>query len=350
MGLYDICFGTAATLIACLGMYYVKNVFDYNLKSDVDKNKKKIMEDIIENNRNDINEIIKDKKMYDVKYFDDSLKNGILLKNYLLSKSNEEIILMIREYQNLSSKHQAESNRLVISLADLIFVDKETNDKFWINSAKQLFIGICGIFLEDYQNGLTKYNQGYHQYQSGLKQYEEGYRQYQSGYNTYLSYENQVKQYDESLKTIEDQINQLGGLEVVKNIPSESPYYQQCQVLLQGYDALKQNETQINTLKAQLPSIQEELSKNKAVLDSSKVTLDQSKEQLDVSKKKLDDSKALLDQTGIKLANSKKQLNQAKNELETNYPKLEEAKVDLEKAKEDLEEAKEQVNDLTDKR
>ena len=102
-------------------MNYVKNVFDYNLKSDIDKNKKKIMEDIIENNRNDINEIIKDKKMYDVKYFDDSLKNGILLKDYLLSKSNEEIILMIREYQNLSSKHQAESNRLVISLADLIF-------------------------------------------------------------------------------------------------------------------------------------------------------------------------------------------------------------------------------------
>lgn len=114
--------------------------------------------DIIENNRNDINEIIKDKKMYDVKYFDDSLKNGILLKDYLLSKSNEEIILMIREYQNLSSKHQAESNRLVISLADLIFVDKETNDKFWINSAKQLFIGICGIFLEDYQNGLISEN------------------------------------------------------------------------------------------------------------------------------------------------------------------------------------------------
>ena len=200
--------------------------------------------------------------------------------------------------------------------------------------------------LKDYQNGLTQYNQGYHQYQSGLEQYEEGYRQYQSGYNTYLSYENQVKQYDESLKTIEDQINQLGGLEAVKNIPSESPFYQQCQVLLQGYDALKQNETQINTLKAQLPGIQEEFSKNKAVLDSSKVTLDQSKEQLDASKKKLDDSKALLDQTGIKLANSKKQLNQAKNELETNYPKLEEAKVDLERAKEDLEEAKEQVNDL----
>ncbi len=130
--------------------YLIKVKEKYNLED--------YLIDIIENNRNDINDIIMNKKMYDVKYFDDSSKNGILLKDYLLSKSNEEIILMIREYQNLSSKHQAESNRLVISLADLIFVDKETNDKFWINSAKQLFIGICGIFLEDYQNGLIPEN------------------------------------------------------------------------------------------------------------------------------------------------------------------------------------------------
>ena len=34
MGLYDICFGTAATLIACLGMYYVKNVLSI---SDIQK-------------------------------------------------------------------------------------------------------------------------------------------------------------------------------------------------------------------------------------------------------------------------------------------------------------------------
>lgn len=130
--------------------YLIKVKEKYNLED--------YLIDIIENNRNDINDIIMNKKMYDVKYFDDSSKNGILLKDYLLSKSNEEIILMIREYQNLSSKHQAESNRLVISLADLIFMDKETNDKFWINSAKQLFIGICGIFLEDYQNGLISEN------------------------------------------------------------------------------------------------------------------------------------------------------------------------------------------------
>ena len=34
MGLYDICFGTAATLIACLGMYYFKNVLSI---SDIQK-------------------------------------------------------------------------------------------------------------------------------------------------------------------------------------------------------------------------------------------------------------------------------------------------------------------------
>lgn len=114
--------------------------------------------DIIDNNKDDISQFISDKKMYENDFFTEKIENNISLKEYLLSKTNEEIILIIREYQNLSSKHQAESNRLVISLADLIFVDKETNDKFWINSAKQLFIGICGIFLEDYQNGLITEN------------------------------------------------------------------------------------------------------------------------------------------------------------------------------------------------
>ncbi len=114
--------------------------------------------DIINNNKDDINEFISDKKIYEKDFFKENIENNVSLKEYLLSKSNEEIILMIREYQNLSSKHQAESNRLVISLADLIFVDNDTNDKFWINSAKQLFIGICGIFLEDYQKGLISEN------------------------------------------------------------------------------------------------------------------------------------------------------------------------------------------------
>ena len=114
--------------------------------------------DIISTNKKGIEELTNDRKMYEKDIFKEKMQEDISLKNFLSLKSNEELIYMIREYQNLSSKHQAESNRLVISLADLIFVDKEANDKFWINSAKQLFIGICGIFLEDYQNGIITEN------------------------------------------------------------------------------------------------------------------------------------------------------------------------------------------------
>lgn len=113
------------------------------------------MLDIIVNNKKEIKSNIENKKMYSIDSLDLKVDN---LKEFLNSKSNDEILLMIREYQNKSSKHQAESNRLVIGLADLIFVDKETNDKFWINSAKQLFIGIVGVFLEDYQLGLISEN------------------------------------------------------------------------------------------------------------------------------------------------------------------------------------------------
>ncbi len=114
--------------------------------------------DIITNNKSSLNNLLSNKKMYENGLFKDKLEGNESLKEYMLSKSNDEIIYMIREYQNISSKHQAESNRLVISLADLIFVDKDTNDKFWINSAKQLFIGIVGVFLEDYQMGLIAEN------------------------------------------------------------------------------------------------------------------------------------------------------------------------------------------------
>lgn len=103
--------------------------------------------DIIINNEKTITDNINNKKMYENDYFDNS-------KELMESKTNEELVYMIREYQNSSSKYQAETNRLVISLGDLIFVDKDSSDKFWINSAKQLFIGIVGIFLEDYKLGL----------------------------------------------------------------------------------------------------------------------------------------------------------------------------------------------------
>lgn len=114
--------------------------------------------DIIANNKGNLSELLTNKKMYENDLLNDKLGDNESLKDYMLTKTNDEIIYMIREYQNISSKHQAESNRLVISLADLIFVDKDTNDKFWINSAKQLFIGIVGVFLEDYQEGLISEN------------------------------------------------------------------------------------------------------------------------------------------------------------------------------------------------
>lgn len=111
--------------------------------------------DIIINNQKEISNSIENKKMYNENLIGIDTNN---LKEFLINKTNDEILQLIREYQNKSSKHQAEANRLVIGLADLIFVDKETNDKFWINSAKQLFIGIVGIFLEDYQLGLISEN------------------------------------------------------------------------------------------------------------------------------------------------------------------------------------------------
>lgn len=125
------------------------------------KDKHKIDEyliNIIVENKSEISEIINNKKIYNDKLLMDELKTSNL-KQQLTKKTNDEILTLIKNYQNNTSKHQAEANRLVISLADLIFVDKQTNDKFWINSAKQLFIGIVGIFLEDYQNGLIKENQ-----------------------------------------------------------------------------------------------------------------------------------------------------------------------------------------------
>lgn len=80
------------------------------------------------------------------------------LKEYLNNLSNLEILDKIKEMQNNSSNHQAEANHLVISLANLIFTEKESKDPFWINSSKQLFIGLAGIFLEDYKKGLIDEN------------------------------------------------------------------------------------------------------------------------------------------------------------------------------------------------
>lgn len=64
------------------------------------------------------------------------------------------------EYNNKSMSHYAETNRLIISLSDMIMQDKvEAKDPFWNNSARQLLEGIIGFFLEEYKLGNIKRNQ-----------------------------------------------------------------------------------------------------------------------------------------------------------------------------------------------
>ena len=79
---------------------------------------------------------------------------NIDVKEIKNNKNCKEIEELLIQAHNFSLKHQAEANRFVISLSNLIFTDNNANDKFWINSAKNLFIGIVGIFLEDYKLGL----------------------------------------------------------------------------------------------------------------------------------------------------------------------------------------------------
>ena len=112
--------------------------------------------DIIISNNEHLSKEIKNKKLYDTSIIDNYEKES--LKEFLNNKSNDELLNYIKENQNSSAKHQAETNRLVISLANLIFTEKNAKDPFWINSSKQLFVGLAGIFLEDYKVGMIDEN------------------------------------------------------------------------------------------------------------------------------------------------------------------------------------------------
>lgn len=112
--------------------------------------------DIIISNNEHLSKEIKNKKLYDTSIIDNYEKES--LKEFLNNKTNEVLLSYIKGYQNSSAKHQAETNRLVISLANLIFTEKNAKDPFWINSSKQLFVGLSGIFLEDYKAGLIDEN------------------------------------------------------------------------------------------------------------------------------------------------------------------------------------------------
>lgn len=112
--------------------------------------------EVIKNNIDEISKNVKSKKFLSTIDIKDYCKDNI--EQFLESKTNKDILDYVKENQNKSAKYQAETNRLVIALANLIFTEKNTKDPFWINSAKQLFIGIVGIFLEDYKSGLIDEN------------------------------------------------------------------------------------------------------------------------------------------------------------------------------------------------
>lgn len=112
--------------------------------------------EVIKNNIDEISKNVKSKKFLSTVDIKDYCKDNI--EQFLESKTNKDILDYVKENQNKSAKYQAETNRLVIALANLIFTEKNAKDPFWINSAKQLFIGIVGIFLEDYKSGLIDEN------------------------------------------------------------------------------------------------------------------------------------------------------------------------------------------------
>ena len=133
----------------CPYKYMPREVFMAGVdQSKVDYSTEKFLDELEKN--------IKNKKYFDnYSYME---YTGEKLKEYLNNLSNLEILDKIKEMQNNSSNHQAEANHLVISLANLIFTEKESKDPFWINSSKQLFIGLAGVFLEDYKKGLIDEN------------------------------------------------------------------------------------------------------------------------------------------------------------------------------------------------
>ncbi len=149
--------------------YYLK-VHKINIKNKKDEDNfeemlntldvtNKYLKDIIKINIDEISNSEHHSEPIDNKLLNELLDNNSDNIEEVVSQKNEkELEDLIIKAQNISLKHQAETNRFVISLSNLIFTEKDSNDKFWINSAKNLFIGIVGIFLEDYQLGLIDAN------------------------------------------------------------------------------------------------------------------------------------------------------------------------------------------------
>lgn len=67
--------------------------------------------------------------------------------------SREELESKLISLKNNATYSFAETNRLINSLADMIFAEKGNQDPFWNNSASNLLQGLIGLFLEEYKDG-----------------------------------------------------------------------------------------------------------------------------------------------------------------------------------------------------
>lgn len=144
---YSVCY-----LFHILQIDFEQIIVNEQYKNDI-KVTYKLDDYIIEYILNNI-DAIKDK--LESEDFFDLLKEKVDYKYKTIN--NSELLNHIKKYQNQSSSSQAEATRLINNLADLIFAEKETKDPFWLNSSKNLFKGIAGIFLEDYESGLIPEN------------------------------------------------------------------------------------------------------------------------------------------------------------------------------------------------
>ena len=144
---YSICY-----LFHILKIDFEQIIVNEQYKNDI-KITYKLDDYIIEYILNNI-DVIKDK--LENEDFFDLLKEKTEYEYKTIN--NSELLNYIKKYQNQSSSSQAEATRLINNLADLIFAEKETKDPFWLNSSKNLFKGIAGVFLEDYESGLIPEN------------------------------------------------------------------------------------------------------------------------------------------------------------------------------------------------
>ena len=84
--------------------------------------------EVIKNNQDDIEKNAKSKKLFENYTFENHTKKE--LEEYLNALSQNDLLEKIKDNQNKSSNHQAEANHLVISLANLIFTEKESKDPY----------------------------------------------------------------------------------------------------------------------------------------------------------------------------------------------------------------------------